>query len=422
MGAADTIMVSAVGEFAVSGVYLVDSINMLLIMAFTALATGGAVVVSQYIGRLDLKNASLAARQLMYASTGVALFLMLPILCTRRPLLGLLFGSLSSDVMEAAAVYFLFTALSYPFLTVQNSAAAIYRAMANSRMPMLIAVLVNILKIGGNVLFIYYFRLGVAGAGLSTLLCRIAGAAILTALLMSGKKNIISLAGLFRIKLEYSMIHSILNIGIPSGLENSIFYLGRILITRIYSAFGTAAIAANAISFTVNSICFMPGQAFGLALLTIVGQCIGARDYPAAKRYTEKVLKICYVVIITLNMSVFIFMEPIMSIFSLSPEAHEMAKSFLSIHCITSGLFWPLSFGLPNALRAAGDASFCMIIATLSMFIVRASGAYILAHPLGIGPLGVWYAMAGDFILRSICYTLRWRRGKWQTKNVIIDV
>jgi putative MATE family efflux protein len=419
MGVADTIMVSAVGEHAVSGVSVVDNINNLLIIAFVALATGGTVVVSQYIGRLDTKNANLASRQLMYAALGVALVLTLATVFTRGPILGLVYGDLPEDVRSAAEIYFLLTALSYPFLAAYNSASALYRSIGNTRVPMLIALLVNVINIGGNAVFIYGFHMGAAGAGLSTLLCRIAAALILTGMLMRGVIKPISLAGLFHAKFEPLMIRRILNIGIPSGLESSMFQLGRLLVTRIFTTFGKAAIAANAIAFVINSVCFMPGMAYCMALLTIVGQCMGARNYEGAKRYTRKIVKICYATLILLSAINFIFLEPIVSLFKLSPEAHELAKSFLTIHCVSLALFWPTSFALPNALRAAGDARFCMFIAIVSMWLVRVSAAYLLAYPFGLGPLGVWFAMGGDFILRSICYTARWRRGRWQTKRVI---
>jgi Na+-driven multidrug efflux pump len=453
MGIADTIMVSSVGEYALSAVSVVDNINNLLIIASVALATGGTVVVSQYIGRLDSGTANRAACQLMYISAGTALVVMFGILFTRGPVLRLIYGDLHEDVMSGALVYFFLTTLSFPFLAIYNSAAAIYRAAANSRVPMLVALLVNVMNIGGNAVFIYIFHLDVAGAGLSTLLCRVAAAVILTAMLMSGnkpghtsehtsentskntsenetgnmrgntyrKKQVISLAGLFHIKLEPFLIRSILSVGIPSGLESSIFQFGRLLVTRIFTAFGTAAIAANAITFVINSICFMPGMAYCMALLTIVGQCIGAGNYQDARRYTIKILKLCYASLTTLSLIIFIFMEPIVGRFHLSPEAHDMAKAFLTVHCVTLALFWPLSFAIPNALRAAGDTRYCMIVAIVSMWSVRVSAAFLLAYPLGMGPLGVWIAMGGDFILRSLCYTLRWRGRRWETKRVIRD-
>jgi putative MATE family efflux protein len=351
----------------------------------------------------------------------VAILLALAAVFTRGPVLSLVYGGLPEDVREAAEVYFLLTALSYPFLAIYNSAAALYRAMANTRVPMLIALLVNALNIGGNAVFIYTFHLGAAGAGLSTLLCRVAAALILTAMLMRSKKKLISLAGLFCVKLEPSVIRRILNIGVPSGLESSMFQFGRILVTRIFTVFGKSAIAANAIAFVINSVCFMPGMAYCMALLTIVGQCIGARNYDGAIRYTRKIMKICYVTLVSLSAINFIFLEPIVSLFRLSPEAHDLAKSFLTVHCITLALFWPTSFALPNALRAAGDGRFCMIAAVVSMWFVRVSAAYLLAYFFGLGPLGVWFAMGGDFVLRSVFYTLRWRSGKWRTKRVIGD-
>jgi putative MATE family efflux protein len=421
MGIADTVMVSSVGEYAVSAVSIVDNINNLLIIAFVALATGGTVVVSQYIGRLDTHNVNLASRQLMYVAAGASLLLMTITLALLGPILRLVYGNIAADVMDAALVYFLLTALSYPFLAIYNSTAALFRAMANSRVPMFIALLVNVLNIGGNAVFIYGFHMGTEGAGLSTLICRIIAAVILTAMLMSKRSKTISLANLFRVKLVLPMIRSILNVGIPSGLENSMFQFGRLLVVRIFTVFGTAAIAANAVTSVINSLCFMPGMAYGMAILTVAGQCIGANNYDGARKHTVKIIKICYATLITLGMINFVFMEQIVSLFRLSPEAHDMAKSFLVVHCIAQALFWPLSFALPNAMRAAGDARFCMIVAVVSMWTIRVIAAYLITYALGFGPIGVWYAMGGDFLFRSVCYVRRWRGGRWQEKRVIGD-
>jgi putative MATE family efflux protein len=419
MGAADTMMVSTVGEFAVSGVNIIDNINNLLIIVFTALSTGGAVVTSQYIGRRDSKNSSVAAKQLVYIVTLASLFIMGISLCFRRPIIWLLYGNIEAQVMEAASLYFLITALSYPFLAIYNANAALFRSMGNSRTTMGIALLVNIINIGGNFFFIYGLRIGVAGAALSTLLSRIAAAAISLGLLVKNRSAPVSLAGILKIRLIRPMIHNILNVGIPSGLESSMFQIGRLLTQRIFTTFGTRAFAANAIASVINSFSFMPGMAYGMALLTIVGQCVGAGDYEAAKKQTARIMKITYITLFILSGLIYIFMEPLVSLFSLSPEAHDLAKSFLRIHCISMAVGWPLSFGLPNALRAAGDARYVMVVASVSMWTIRVSAAYLLAYPLGVGPLGVWIAMAGDFVCRGTCYLTRWLRGKWQTKQVI---
>jgi putative MATE family efflux protein len=375
MGAADTMMVSSVGEFAVSAVNIIDNINNLLIIAFTALSTGGAVVVSQYIGRRDSKNSRAASRQLVYIAALVSFFVMALSLALRRPIIRLIYGNIETEVMTAAARYFFITALSYPFLALYNANAALFRATGNSKVPMRIALLVNILNIGGNGFFIFVLKIGVTGAALSTLVSRITAGIVTTALLASGGGGPISLAGLLGVRLVRPMIRNILNVGIPSGLESSMFQIGRLLTQRIFTFFGTTAIAANAIAGVVNSFSFMPGMAFGMALLTVVGQCVGAGDYGAAKKETAKLMKLAYITLILISGAIFIFLEPLVSLFSLSPEAHDLAKSFLRIHCISMAAGWPMSFALPNALRAAGDARYVMIVASVSMWTVRVSAA-----------------------------------------------
>jgi putative MATE family efflux protein len=419
MGAIDTVMVSSVGEHAVSGVNIIDNINNLLIIAFTALCTGGAVVTSQYIGRRDSANASLAARQLYYVVTLAAFVIMGFALVLRVPIIRLLYGNIQEDVMEAAKTYFLITALSYPMLAIYNACAALFRATGNSKVPMGIALLVNLMNIGGNAFFIYGLEIGVTGAALSTLFSRIAAAAILTGILLTNRRGPVTLAGILKIRLVRSTIRNILNVGIPSGLENSMFMVGRLLTQRIFTLFDTPAMAANAIAGVINSFSFMPGQAFGIALLTIVGQCVGAGDYGGAKRYTAKIMKFAYLVVFIINGGIFIFREPLVSFFHLSGEAHEYAMYFLQFHCLSMAIGWGASFALPNALRAAGDVRFVMITAVISMWTVRVSFSYILTFIFGLGPVGVWIAMGADFIARGSSYTIRWLRGRWQEKRVI---
>jgi putative MATE family efflux protein len=421
MGTADTIMVSSVGEFAVSGVNIVDNINNLLIIAFIALATGGAVVASQYIGRKDSKNASLAARQLIYIVTIVSLFIMIITLCFRRPIIRLIYGNLDADVMNAAAIYLLVTALSYPFLAVYSASAAIFRAAGNSKVTMGIALMVNVINISGNALFLYGFNMGAGGVAASTLISRIMAALILTAMLINNKKGPVSLSGVFKIHFDRSTLKSILNVGVPSGLESSMFQFGRLFTQRIFATFGTLALAANAVASSISSFSFMPGNAYAIALLTVVGQCIGAGDHQAAKRYTVKIMKIAFSTLFLVSLAIYIFMEPLIGFFNLSPAAEDLAKTFIRVHCISMAFGWVFSFALPSALRAAGDARFIMIAGSISMWTVRVSFAYLFTFAIGLGPIGVWLAMGGDFFVRGTIFVTRWLRGSWENKKVIAD-
>ncbi|MDR0410499.1 MAG: MATE family efflux transporter [Treponema sp.] len=421
IGVVDTVMVMSVGESAVSGVSIVDAVNMLLIIAFSALATGGSVVVSQFIGRRDEIRARLSAKQLMYVSAAVSLLIMIFTLVSRRSLLRLIYGRISVEVMSAAEIYFLLSALSYPSLALYNTAASLFRSIGNSRVPMLVALMVNMMNVGGNALFVFGFKLGVAGAGIATLASRTAAALVLLIMLVTDKKSSISLSGIFRVRLNVPTIKNILRVGIPSGLESSMFQIGKVLVSRIFTTFGTAAIAANAVSGAINSFTFMPGNGFGVAVLTIAGQCAGAKDFESAKYLTGKLMKLAYATVAGFSLIILLTRESIISLFGLSPEAALIAKNFLLIHCIMSPLSWPSSFTLPNALRATGDVRYCMVVSIASMWIVRVSFAYLFAYAFHMGPIGAWIAMVSDWCVRAVFFIIRWRNGIWQTKTVIQD-
>jgi putative MATE family efflux protein len=419
MGTVDIAIVSGVGEYAVSGVNIVNNINNLFIIAFNALSVGGSVVVSQYIGRKDYEKSSLAARQLMYSVIIVSMVIMVGILFFREPIISLIYGSIADDVMEAALIYFFITILSYPMLGLYNASAALFRSTGNTRVPMLIVLLMNAIHIGCNCFFVLYLKIGVVGAGLATLTARTAAAFILLCMLITKRQGPVILAGLLKVRIVPYIIRSILDVGIPSALESSMFSAGSLLTQRIFTIYGTPVMAANAIAMSVANIVFMPCVAFGAGLITVVGQCVGARDYEGAKRHAAKIIKISYVIIFAVCVPVNIFLSQIFFIFNLNPEAHNMAMAFVRIHCITLTTVCPLGFALPSALRAAGDAKYVMIIAAASMWIVRVSLAYVLCYILKVGPLGVWFAMGVDNICRGIIFMVRWIGGKWKEKKVI---
>jgi putative MATE family efflux protein len=414
-------MVSGVGEHAVSGVSIVDSINQMLIIAFAALATGGAVVVSHYIGARMIQKSRAASRQLIYISFAISLVIMIFTLALRGPLLSLVYGKIDADVMASARIYFLFSALSYPFLAIYNSAASLFRSAGNSRITMYIALIVNVLNLGGNALLIYGLGMGVAGAGISTLISRATAAIVLTLLLLHDRVSGISLDGLFKVRLDGPVIRSILKVGIPSGVESSIFQTGKILTSRIFASFGTAAIAANAVAGSINSLSFISANAFGIAMLTVVGQCLGAGDSERAKRNTRKLMILTHLSVAAVAILTVILMDKGIGLYHLSPEAHGIARHLILIHCVMSPLFWPGSFGLPNALKAAGEARYCMVVAITTMWTVRVTGAYFCAYTLGLGAPGVWYAMVADWCIRAVFYIRRWSKGRWQNNQVLAD-
>lgn len=412
VGMTDVIMVSSVGEAAVSGVSLVDMINMLIINIFAALATGGAVVSAQLIGAQERERACHSAKQLLVVIGVISLAIMGLSLAFRAPLLRLLFGEIAPDVMQNAMVYFLLSALSYPFLAGYNASAALFRAQGNSRISMQVAAVFNLMNIVGNAVFIYGVGMGAAGAALSSLIARAAGAVIMT-ILLRHPENLVTIGGTGGFRPDPVMIGRILNIGVPNGLENSMFQLGRVLVVGIIATFGTTQIAANAVANNFDSLGCLPGQALSLAIITVVGQCIGAQDYEQARYYARKLLKIAYVIMIVLNIIILTTLPLTLRLYNLSPETMRLATVLIFIHDGSAMLLWPAAFTLPNVLRAANDVRFAMAVSIFSMWVFRCVFGYILGSQLGYGAIGVWMAMVMDWIFRASVFVWRYRSGQW---------
>lgn len=420
VGMADTVMVTTAGESAVSGVSLVDNINLLLLQIFAALSTGGAVVVSQYIGRNKKEDAKKAAKQLLYTVTVVSLVIMLLALVLRRHILTLVFGNIEESVMQSALSYFLATAVAYPFMAVYNAGAALFRSIGNSKVSMFNSLIVNIVNIGVNAVLIYGFNMGALGAGIGTLVSRIV-AAVFIVYLWQRKSNEMRIKNLFKFEYHAQMVRQILSVGIPNGLENGLFQIGKILVLSLITSFGTNAVAANAIASSVAGVINVPGQATGLAMITVVGRCMGARRPDDAVKYTKKLMFTTYLSMGVMCAILFSFAEPIVSLFHLTDASAVMACEVLKYCSVFTILFWPVSFSLPNSLRAAGDAVFTMAVSFASMFICRLGLSYVFGCDWGLnlGLTGVWFAMFTDWIFRGIFFVTRFIKGKWKTKTVI---
>ena len=420
VGMADTVMVTTSGEAAVSGVSLVDNINTLIIQVFSALSTGGAVVVSQYLGREDVDNAKSASKQLLYAMTALSVLLMAAALIFRQHILSLIFGRVEPAVMDSALIYFLLTAAAYPFMGVYNAGAALFRAMGNSKVSMFCSLIINVINIVVNAVFIYGFGMGAAGAGIGTLVSRIAAAVIIMKLL-NHPDHVVRVEGLLKFEFRGAIIRRILFIGIPNGLENGMFQAGKLLVLTLITTFGTSAVAPNAIANSIAGVVNVPGQALGLAIITVIGRCMGAGEQGQAARYTKYLVGASYLCMGLLSAGMFCSAHLLVTLFNLTPQACAMAAQVLRVCAVGNLLFWPMSFTLPNALRAAGDAIFTMAVSLSSMFVCRVALSYVFACSwgLGLGLTGVWLAMVADWVVRAALFLTRWLRGKWRRIKVI---
>lgn len=413
VGMADTIMIAVRGEEAVSGISIVDTISILLIGLFSALATGGAVVVAQYIGHKDQRNANTAGNQLILVVTALSAFILIITLVGNQAILSLIYGDVEPLIMRNARIYFYISAVSYPFIAIYNAGSALFRAMGNSKISMKISFYMNGINIVGNAFFIFVVKMGVEGAGISTLISRAVAAVIIICLLRKDS-NPISIDQRLRLGYHPQMIKRILRIAIPNGLENSMFQFGKILVSGLVAGFGTIGITANAVGNAVGNFNCIPGSAIGLAMITVVGQCVGAGDLEQAKRYTWKLIKYACVAMTVLNLLVIVFLPQIVGLFRLQTATFELAYKLLFYHCLICIFIWPLAFTLPNALRASNDVKFTMGVSILSMWIFRVVLSFILANTFGLGVFGVWVAMFVDWVFRSIFFVGRLISGRWK--------
>lgn len=418
IGLADTLMVSSVGEAAVSGVSLVDSFNTLMIQIMSALATGGAVVTSQYIGHQEPKNAKAAAAQILFVLSSFSVLVAAVVIGGRHAILRGIFGSIDADVMHYAETYFLLSALSYPFIGLYNAGAALFRAQGNSKISMLSSLVMNVVNIGGNAVLIYGFGMGVIGAALATLIGRVFAAVFI---LWQNQKlcNPLRVQSLADLRPRRAPIMQILSIGIPSGLENGMFQIGKLCVSSLTSTLGTSAIAANAVANTLSTLANIPGNTMSLAMIPVIGQCLGAGEKKQAKRYVFLLMGIAMVGLAAANAALFFLIPLLVVWFNLSAEASALCTMVVRMFNIASVFFWACSFTLPNALRTGGDAKFTMTVSIISMWLFRVILSYVFVLQFHLGLAGVWLGMFIDWLCRDICFIARFISGKWMEHKVI---
>jgi putative MATE family efflux protein len=418
VGIVATLLLSHAGEAAISAVSMVDMINVLLFNLFAALDTGGAVVVSQYLGKKDSEGARKGASQLVAITFAISLAVLLLVALFNAPVLKLLFGSVDFEVMTDAKRYFLISALSYPFMAAYNSGAAIFRSMGKSRVPMFVSVFMNALSVVGIALAIFRLHAGVEGVAWASVAARGAGA-VLMLVLVCDRKNEVFVRPKSFFAWDRPMVARILRIAVPSGIENGLYQLGRILVISMVALFGTSQIAANGITQTLVMAAITYASAMNLAIVTVVGQCVGAGDYEQAIAYTKRLIKRTYAVTAVAAVAEILILPLLLKLYAISPETARLTFLLVTIHNVLAIALWPLSFTLSNALRAAGDVRFTMLIAITSMFGFRIAFAYLLGVRLGMGVVGVWLAMGLDWSFRALVFFVRFRGNRWKNFAVI---
>ena len=413
VGLSDSIMVTRVGEAAVSGVSLVDTVMLLIINIFTALATGGAVIAGQYLGRKDPKTGCEATAQLFNFTFLFSIFIMILGYLGQNVILYHVFGKIEPEVMKDSRTYLLIVLSSIPMIAMYNAGAAIFRAMGNSNVAMKTSLLMNSINVFGNALLIFGFHRGVEGVAIPTVVSR-GVACVVILILLNNQEHELHILHPYPFKIKWNVLKKILYIGIPNGLENSMFQLGKIAVLSLVSGLGTASLAANAVGNNIANFAILPGMSFGFALLTVCAQCVGAGDFEQVKYYTKHMMRVEYLCLIASNLIVILALPFILSVYNLSDEAAQYANDIILYHAACVVTIWPLSFTLPNTLRAAADVKVTMVLSIISMWVFRFGFSYLLTMVFHMGIFGVWVAMTIDWLVRGIFFVCRYKSGRWQ--------
>ena len=418
VGMADTLVVSYAGEAAVSGVSLVNQFNTIFIYLFTALASGGAVVISQYIGRRAMEDAGKSASQLLLFSTGFSVIISVFVLACNEWLLRLLFGRVEPDVMAACVAYLRISAYSYPALAVYNSGAAIYRSLGKTDVTMYLSVVSNIINIIGNLIGVFVLHAGVAGVAWPSLIARVFSAVVITVLCFR-KKNGVVYRGRWIFRWDGMSMKQILGIAIPNGLENGVFQLVKVALSSIVALFGTYQIAANGVAQSIWSMAALAGVAMGPAFITVIGQCMGNGDTDAADFYFRKLTRITLLLSSAWNLLIFLLTPLFLMVYALEPETKRLVIWLVLIHNVFNAAAFPFSGALSNGLRAAGDVKFTMTVSVVSTLAVRLLLSWLFGIVFDMGVIGIAIAMVCDWVFRAVVFFLRQKSGKWKNFQVI---
>lgn len=418
VGLADSMMVSSLGEASISGVSLVDFLVQLLIFSFSALATGGAVVAGQYLGDKQVKKAQNASTQLLWFSTLSSTALMIAVILLRDFLIGLLFGQIDADVWHNCEIYLHIVALSIPFIAIYNCGAALFRTTNNAYLPMKIMILSDALNVIGNAFCIFYLGWDVRGVAIPTVISRIAAAVIVLYYLIDDDYKL-HVKKTLKHEFDVKILKKVLEIGIPSGIENGFIQLGRILLLSLVSTFGTSAIAANSVGNAIGAFSLLPGFAINLGLTAVVSHCVGANDYEQAKYYNKKCIIFVIISHIAINAVIFAILPMLLNIYNLSSETNALASQMVIWQGIFSIIIWPLAFTLPATFRGAGDSKTVMYISATVMFTCRIGLAYVIADCMGVGVFGTWIATFIDWYVRSALFVFRYFSNKWMEYRVV---
>lgn len=419
VGMADTFVVSFVGDAAVSGVSLVNSFNTVAIFLFSALASGGAVIISQYIGSKDNEQAGKAASQLLMFSVVSSVVISVLILVFERPLLNLLFGRVEDDVMAACVEYMRITAYSFPALAVYNAGAAMCRSVGRADVSMYISAFANAVNVVGNIIGVFVLHAGVAGVAYPSLITRTISAVAVTWYCFMHRKTPVryTLSGIFA--WHGSLLKKVLGIAVPNGVENGVHQIVKVALSSMVAQFGTYQIAATGVSQSIWSLAALMGMAMAPVYTTVIGQCMGAGNIEEANYYFKKLNKLTFILSLAWNTAVFAMTPLLLKFFAISDEAKHLVLIMVLINNAINAFAYTYAGPLGSGLRAAGDVKFTMTVSVVLTVAARLFFSALFGLWLNMGAVGVAIGTSMDLLFRGAIFFVRYKNQKWTKFKLI---
>lgn len=401
MGYFDSMMLSHVEAAAVSGVSLADTVVSFLIAVLAALPVAGTILIAQSLGGGDTSAAKRNAWTLFFYSLLFSLISCCIVLIAGRSLIYALFPGASSEIKEVTLIYLRICTLSLPFLSLLNACAAICRAAANTRVPMLVACVVSVLDIALSALFLFHFRMDAAGVALGTLLSRLLGCVWFLFYTRGWQK------GAVRFLIHNKAVEQrLLRMATPHMLENAFFYAGRIIIASMAASLGTDANVAYAIAVPVDSIAFLMIASIDTATFTIVGTLMGAGCMDGARQSTKRLLFLSYASTFVLVTALLLFLPAILQTYEGTIQAKALAHTIIIIYAVGASIFGPPAFTLASALRAIERTKLVFAVNSSALLLCRVFLGVVLGISCGLGMIGVWIATVAEWLYRCIAYSV----------------
>ena len=407
-----TAMVSSIGEAAIAAVSMVGTLNGMVSLMFTSLATGGAILVARTKGANDIEGIRCAVGEVTGLCCVVALTLGSALYALSDVLVRALYADVEPILIEYAVSYMRMMCLSFVPYSVFNALFNVLRNLGDTRSSLMLTVFINALHLVLSLLFINIMGLGVTGSGLSYVVARTAGMtlAILWILVFHNQYGV-KIRHFFRFSLRVT--RQIASLGMPVAVESMLIQGGMLLVQVYLARLTTTELAAYAVSNSIHMLTYTTSGALTALASTVCGQCYGAKRYDLTRQYCMNLIRVGRYALLLTSAALMAAMPALMALYHATEAGRPLIFTSLAIGLAGMPLLWGDSYIPAMTLRVAGDGVYTGAVSVISLLVARCALGYLLAIHMGIGVAGVWIALQAEMLIRAVALHLRMRGDRW---------